>query len=314
MREITDSFIEDLKNGILSPLLQQVKKDEDLGLEIRNNNKIRIYYQGDVMFEIIQRKSGGYKVDWCEECLAVDPFGETNCNLYENIVQTKSEIVPWIQDIPQLKRALDEYSVIYGKGGQKKYERQKAINDYNSFESKELKQFVICDQVYENRKQRSPVFHIVALYFPPSKNKNLANSGWRLAFIEIVPPYAVSHDLPITINRFEKLTQFISNTEKLDVVKNEIVQIFKQKQKIGLIDPQYEVSESSMQKPMLLYLPSGIILYPNGLDDIFNSLVRVGFVNKSVVEIFTAKDLRPYDKDKLERLFQEQEMLKLIQS
>ena len=70
---------------------------------------------------------------------------------------------------------LDEYSVLsMVRGGTKNSERQKAINDYNSFESKTLKQFVICDQVYENRKQRSPVFTIVALHFPKSKNKNFS--------------------------------------------------------------------------------------------------------------------------------------------
>ena len=62
MRVISDSFLEDLTIGFLSPLLDKVKEDESLCLEIRNNNNVIVYFSGCKMLELTERKSGGYKV------------------------------------------------------------------------------------------------------------------------------------------------------------------------------------------------------------------------------------------------------------
>ncbi len=46
MRRLHDSFMEALQNGFLMELLDEIKKDTDLDLEIRDNY-LNIYYKGN---------------------------------------------------------------------------------------------------------------------------------------------------------------------------------------------------------------------------------------------------------------------------
>ena len=312
MREISESFIEDLKTGFLSPLVTEVKKNEHLCLEIRNNNKIRIYCLGYKMLELTQQKSGSYKVAYCEECIHVDPFENIETHLNPKIVRTKEEIEQWIQVFQQLLKAIETYTFLAGK--KTIYHSQNMIENYNSLETTGFKNFVFCDQVYENRKIRSPVFDIMALEFTLAKTKNLASSDWRLAIIELIPDYTYINGIPRIVNRLENTCRLLDHTEKLEVIRSEIVNIFRQKQKIGLIDTQYEVSKSSTQKPMLIYLPSNGALYPDSLYETLNNLNRVGFSYNSAVEIFTSDFKKTLPETSTKKLFKNKDLLKLLKN
>ncbi len=58
-RAISQEFLDSLQNGKLSPILEVVKKDRTLDLEMRGN-VIDIYYQGAKLLSITEKGNGEY--------------------------------------------------------------------------------------------------------------------------------------------------------------------------------------------------------------------------------------------------------------
>lgn len=61
-REISEQFITDLKDGYLAPLIIKVQDDIDLDLFIRNGY-INIYFKGNSLLKLTEKKGGGYSVE-----------------------------------------------------------------------------------------------------------------------------------------------------------------------------------------------------------------------------------------------------------
>jgi hypothetical protein len=59
MRGLSTTFITDLSGGLLNPILERVKNDSTLCLEIREGY-INIYYRGGNIIEIREKKLGKY--------------------------------------------------------------------------------------------------------------------------------------------------------------------------------------------------------------------------------------------------------------
>jgi len=75
IRKISYDFIEELKGGILSSLLEEVKLDDDLDLQIRKNY-INIYYKGFFIAKIEETGNNEYPFNAHEKIRAESAFNK----------------------------------------------------------------------------------------------------------------------------------------------------------------------------------------------------------------------------------------------
>ena len=155
------------------------------------------------MLELTQRKSGGYKVDYCETFYDTLQFDKGIIRLKEKIVRTEYDIKRWIRDIPAFKYVIREFFTEH-KTKCSDRDRQALIQEYNSSVSQGLVKFVICDQLYENRKLKSPIFKMVAFQSPSSSATNSTSSEYRLAVIEMIPWFDIMVYPDRATKRFSK--------------------------------------------------------------------------------------------------------------
>jgi hypothetical protein len=117
IRKITPKFMNDLtsEEGILHPVLAQVKKDHTLMLAIRKNY-INIYYRGGNILKVTER-SKKYTTDFDE-----------NYNLSDKEIPSSSVAITnqndsqnWVDSFAQRKNMMDEYFSKHA-GGKGKYQ------------------------------------------------------------------------------------------------------------------------------------------------------------------------------------------------
>ena len=215
MRVISDSFIEDLTTGFLSPLLEKVKEDKSLCLEIRNNNNVIVYFSGCKMLELTERKSGGYKVNYCEPYYDTLQFDKGQIRLKNKIVRTEHDIKRWIKDFVAFKYVINEFfNEHYTRTSD--YIRQTLIQEYESSVSSESKKFVICDQLYENRKLNIPIFKMVGFQCPSISVSNSTSLDCRLAIIEFIPMFDLMATPAKAEKQLSKKIEFFNDTHKVE--------------------------------------------------------------------------------------------------
>lgn len=105
MRGLSDSFIKELQAGILNPILNYVRKDATLSLEIRNNY-INIYYRGGSLVKIKEDTSFGYYNTYFDTNYISSKSLEFSSS---NRLDKKEDVENWIQNIPLIKREMDFY-------------------------------------------------------------------------------------------------------------------------------------------------------------------------------------------------------------
>ena len=103
-RQISESFIWDLKEGMLVGVVEAVKNDKTLMLCIRDSY-INIYYHGGSIMKITEVSEGSYKIEFDVNYLA----NYKSVNLPDSKVSDKARAGDWINILPQLKDAMDRY-------------------------------------------------------------------------------------------------------------------------------------------------------------------------------------------------------------
>ena len=103
MRGLSDPFLQSLTSGsLLFPLLNIVKLDDTLCLEIRDNT-VNIYYRGGNLLQI-EYKSNQFSAFFDRNYL--DPAETFIPNLPE-FLQSDEEVKLWLNTIPYLKHEMD---------------------------------------------------------------------------------------------------------------------------------------------------------------------------------------------------------------
>ena len=64
-RDISQSFFDDLKDGSLKPILELVRNDDTLCLELRGSNVV-IYYRGGALYTIYEKQEHVYDISFNE--------------------------------------------------------------------------------------------------------------------------------------------------------------------------------------------------------------------------------------------------------
>lgn len=180
MRGISDKFIEDLKTGTLVEVLNTVKVDHTLCLEIRENY-INIYYRGGNALKITEKSEGIYEFWFDVKYVADDTVKQRIDSLLSGSVSTNNmSTKKWIEQLPHIKNQMD---IWFGQHPKEEREYQQLVAYENNYGSgANSTDYYICDIEYANEDRR---FDMIAVKWPSITSDRKNNRNLRLSFIEM---------------------------------------------------------------------------------------------------------------------------------
>jgi len=257
-RGLSPRFMQDIKSSTglgLNRLLKAVKNDSSLELEIRKDY-INIYYRGGNLIRFSEQ-NGVYSAYFNQQYVV----SGRKYSLPSNLV-TFSDVTEWVEKIPLLKYEMDLW---FGKNPRNEREFQQLLVRENNFKgAAKGTDYYICDIEYANSEGQ---FDLIAAYWPSSsaERKNTNNVG--LALIEMkYMDGALSGKAGILAHIQDMKNYFYTDTNNLALLKEEMKQVFNQKQSLELIDNQNRIEQFSDRKPEYIFIfanhdPDSKILY-----------------------------------------------------
>ncbi len=244
MRGLNDTFMNDLINGKLSPLLERVHADGTLDLQIREDY-VNIYYRGGNILKLAH-SAGTYVPHFDVNYLMGDV--ETRNQLCEvSVIQSQSDLVEWIKTFPIMKQIMDVY--LSKHGSDEREAQQLMVRDNNTGSISRSTDYYICDIEYANEFGR---FDLIAVRWPSTGAIRKRQRDHRLVFIE-----AKFGDNSVTgtsgiVSHVNAVAGFLADHTRVQSFKTEMVRIFNQKHQLGLINGKLELEEFSGEPPMLI--------------------------------------------------------------
>lgn len=231
-RYITPEHVEAYKNGDFKTLLEAIKEDPELSLEMRLNNEAKVYYHKDKILTTSINSRGEKKVTMLDK------------NYYNKYPDKKRPSVD-IENIKTLrsKRLIQKYfkeakelAYFYKKGTEFSFQQNIALGN-RSFDNKYLvvdMEWVFCQKgIEKNERIRGTRIDLVII--DTEKNEDGCNDIY-LAELK-VGTEATDGESGI-IGHVNKTYEIIQKKEACDSLKNDVKSIIDNKTELGLISGQ----------------------------------------------------------------------------
>jgi len=218
----------DLKEGgLLNPLLERVKKDHTVCLEIREDY-INIYYRGGNLIKI-ERKDN--YVPWFDKHYCINKNVRVINKLPKKLC-AKTDVNAWVSAIPNLKEVMDFWFGINPK--EEREFQQLFLRENNGFTIGNSTDYFIIDIEYDNHCGAR--FDLVAIEWESegSVRKLQKQYSPKLTFIEMKYGDNALTGKSGILNHIEDFKEYL-NKHGLDPIRDEMVLLFKQKRALGLI-------------------------------------------------------------------------------
>jgi len=229
-RKLSAKFISDLKKGFLKPLLEFIHNDWTLDFQIRNN-EAHIYYRGGKVLGLNEKKDSYHTQFDYNYCLASNRHAaEIRC-LPERI-SSSSDLHKWLNAIPYLKQAMDEWFVKHPKV-EREYQ-QHVVYENNRLKTANGTDYYILDIEYANKNGR---FDLIALLWPSTASVRKLSKGYkpRLAFIEKKFGDGALNGKAGVKDHLQDMKDFLNTPNAFADLRKEMALIFQQKRELGLI-------------------------------------------------------------------------------
>ncbi len=161
--------------GLLSPILTQVKKDHTLMLAIRENY-INIYYRGGNILNVKENSNGFYQTSFDDQYNKL----RQDIPLSPTSITTQEDTKKWIVSFPHRKNVMDNYFSVYGKA-EREFQQLVARENNNSTISNESEYFISDIEVAD--PEPGARFDIMAIRWLATQRKN--GSNCKAALIEM---------------------------------------------------------------------------------------------------------------------------------
>jgi len=244
-RGLSESFMRDLLDPAsgISLVLDHVKKDGTLALEIRNDY-FNIYYRGGSLAKIERKGVGSYAVGFDD-----DYFGDGAVpHLLVDAITASESATAWIADVPRLKNAMD---LLYGASGNSEREyQQRVVRDNNVDKFGTSSDYYICDVEYAAPSMR---FDLVAAHWPSTAASRKNPHGKGMAVIELkVLDGSLGGDAGLA-KHLQDFHTFINGPD-LGLFREEMRTIFRQKVQLGLVSCKYPIESFVDEVPSFVLL------------------------------------------------------------
>lgn len=224
MRELRDSFVEDLQTGNLSELLKTVKTDETLCLEIRENY-INIYYRGG---NILRVAEGNERyVFHFDQRYCID-----NSGLWETLDTSRlTSLEDYLENLPFIKREMDNW---FAQNPKVEREFQQLILRENNMSpiSGDTDYFV-SDIEYANSENKSRFDMTGIKWLSNSEGRKNTNAP-NLSIFEVKYGDGAMTGSAGIVKHFADIEKFI-DSGKLHDLRKEVETQFNQKVRLGLM-------------------------------------------------------------------------------
>lgn len=240
MRSLSKTFISMLKSGLLQPVLNLVKLDFTLCLEIRENY-VNIYYRGGNILKIEER-GDSFNASFDRKYLVEDSTRVPK--RLPVLLAASDDVKKWIHVMPFLKHEMDLW---FGKHPKDEREFQQLMLRENNFgKSAKSTDYFICDIEYANPNGR---FDLIAVRWPSAAAERKNNKSLGLAFIEMKYLDNALAGKAGLKKHIEDVNDFLGNRNNLADIKDEMEEVFNQKWELGLINNEKPIESFSDNKP-----------------------------------------------------------------
>ena len=243
MRALDDAFLQDLKGGMLRSLTEMVQSDTSLCLELRGGS-INIYYRGGSLLRI-EKSGDGYSAFF-------DMKYFRNKNAIPGIgrrISTEAETRVWTDVSPVLKQAMDRY---FSRHRTDEREFQQLLVRENNFgRVARSTDYYICDIEYQQGLSR---FDAVAVHWPSMSAARKGTYNRRLVFVEMkYGDQALDGEAGLH-KHIEDVNEYLGQPgHHVSKLKEDMVNVFKQKRYLGLVDCGRDLGGfSDKERPLLL--------------------------------------------------------------
>jgi len=254
-RSLNDNFLTNLKQGILTPLLDIIKIDSTLDLQFRGNS-LDVYYRGGVILHVLENK------------IKQNYSFSVNKNYFEE--NKFNTIEEWIEKLPYIKQSRDFH---YKKKNTAEREFQQLITRTNNYErTSNSSDFFITDMEYANIGQ----IDLVALEWN-SNFRQKSKISSKFAFIEVkFGNSAVKGDSGL-IDHLTDIKNFVEKKYDYENLVKDTLKIFQQKRELGLFElgsNNNEVSITNLEynKPYFIILLADYKTKGSNLKDLISSI------------------------------------------
>jgi len=239
VRGINDEFIEELKNGILKPLLDWVVNDDTLDFQIRNEY-INIYYRGSNLGRV-SKKENAYVINTHRTyCCGMSLELKSSMNKY-NIFNISDawECMKWVSNIPVIKQNIDFY--LTANPSLEREMQQIVVRENNYTKVANGTDFFIADIEYggnivDNGEKKKYRFDMTGVRWLSTIAERQKNTKLVPCFIEMKYGDKAVNGAAGLEKHFKDMTIFLKDADLKNTACEEIENIFTQKQKLGLLD------------------------------------------------------------------------------
>ena len=263
MRSLGDDFLSSLARGCLVELVEMVRSDTTLDLELRGDY-VNVYYRGSNLLKVRQSTGsvGEYSVHSDRNYFAagteVDlPPGPT--------VRQQEELHPWLAICPTLKRAVDQW-LVRVKANSEREIQQLTVRDNNFSVVARDTDYYVCDIEYQSEHGR---FDMIAVHWPSTSADRKRADDRRLAFVEFKYGDGALDNLHEHVRH---VNQFVADTHRLSEFKRDMVDVFNQKLALQLIDCGKELGTFGDQRPLLILALANHDPRKTALSNLLNTL------------------------------------------
>ncbi|MDO8804008.1 MAG: hypothetical protein Q7R35_06240 [Elusimicrobiota bacterium] len=248
-RGLNEEFIHDLMAGSLKPLYEEIREDDTLDLQIRDNY-LNIYYRGGSILKLTKvGNTAIYLTDFDANYL----YEEEQPLIRHKCIEDEKSLYGWISLLPGLKRCMDKFFHRHPKN-----EREFAQNFVRENNRTKIivpgPDYFICDVEYSFTVPGAKgQFDAVAVKWDSTAVARKNPRGLRLALIELKfgdGALAGKAGIEKHITDAEK---FLANYDQSGF-RAEMKTVFNQKRKLGYILNRKDIESFSDEKPEYIFI------------------------------------------------------------
>jgi len=221
-------FMQDLRKGLLSSLLQRVQDDSSLDMEIRQEY-INIYYRGGNLLRVNKNKNGpGYSAYFEAK------YGPSIKHILPDAnISSSDDAARWLSTFPVMKNAMDLWFGEHPKA--ERASQQMVVYENNVSPWAGATDYFIVDIEYDNHKGAR--FDLVALRWDSTVTARKLQREYLpiLTAVELkTGDGALKGDAGL-LEHYRQWEEFFADPCQLNNFKQEMLNVLKQKRDLGLI-------------------------------------------------------------------------------
>lgn len=252
-RGLSTDFFDALhaKDGLLFPLLERVRTDHTLCMELRQDY-INIYYRGGNLLEV--RRSGEkYKTKFNR---SYQTNGAT-LRLPKDWILKPSDVAAWLDAFPAMKQQMDFH--LSGKKAEEREIQQLILRDNNFGRLANDTDYYVCDIEYplvpggpKTDKKEGRV-DVIAVHWPSTSAARRSQTSLRRLVIAEVKAGDSALAMKSGLHEHVRdVNNFLAGSADVKNLKRAMEEVFRQKQALGLIPGLKSPVRFSDERPLLL--------------------------------------------------------------